>query len=142
MLVAAVLDLEPAAGPPPLPPPPRAGGGDGGEGPVPAGWRHCNGSRPPAAARTPGKRGKATAGAVACRSAADDHRRAPGAAEAPDVVSQLGLGLARHGAGIDDGEIRVCGGWDRDGALVGERLTYHLRVVLVRLAAEGVEINF
>src|SRR5260370_1764822 len=56
-------------------------------------------------------------------------------------MPQLGFAFSGHRTGVDDGEIGVCGVRDDDGALVGERLAYQLGVVLVRLAAEGMEVD-
>ena len=61
--------------------------------------------------------------------------------DAADQTAQLGFAFCGDGTGIDDGEV---GGFRRgDGgrAAVFEGLADQLGVVLVRLAAEGVEVN-
>src|SRR2546427_1939607 len=63
------------------------------------------------------------------------------APEPAHQATQLRLALMRHGAGVHDGQVRHGGIVHQHGALVGERLAHDLRVVLVRLAAEGVEVD-
>src|SRR5213592_52253 len=59
----------------------------------------------------------------------------------PHEAAQLGFALRGHGAGIHDGNVRGGGIFHDDRALVSERLAHQLGVVLVRLAAEGVEVD-
>src|SRR5213593_3782194 len=59
----------------------------------------------------------------------------------PHEAAQLGFALRGHGAGIHDGNVRGGGIFHDDRALVSERLAHQVGVVLVRLAAEGMEVN-
>src|SRR5881398_1150 len=65
----------------------------------------------------------------------------PAPRQPPHEAAQLGFALRGHGAGIHDGNVRGGGIFHDDRALVSERLAHQVGVVLVRLAAEGMEVN-
>src|SRR5438034_1817548 len=143
VLVAAVLDLEPAAGV-------RRESPQHGVHPrrlEPGGLEHWQrvGAPPP---RAHGRKRRDRA-AVARRGAAHHHGFEPAAAPAPAPAPrepayqapEFRLALVGYRAGIHDREVRGSRVVHHDDALVRERLTHERRVVLVGLAAEGMEVD-
>src|ERR1041385_3440089 len=70
-----------------------------------------------------------------------DRLRRTLARDLPDETPELDFAFVSDGAGVDDGEIGERGIVHRHGAARVERRAHPLRVVLIRLAAERVELD-
>src|SRR5205807_5670640 len=149
VLVAAVLDLEEPAG---------SGAGLGALGSGSGAQRPSPESRAPnpchprssqhrSRLRSPNDRPDARErryrARVAGRGAAHHDRLAalPPARQTAHDAPQLRLDPVRHGARVHHREVRHRGVVHHGRPLIGERLSHHGRVVLVRLAAEGMEVD-